>query len=198
MIAWLIVGLLFSAVGEEGRSREWEFVDVQRERHRPLKQQDARGFVLVFITTDCPISNYYQPLLGRLHERYQKQGVPFFLCHASKDVLVKEVKKHQQEFRVRVPIVIDQDQRIARRLAAKVTPEAFLIDADGKVVYRGRIDDLYADFGKRRRQARTHDLRDAIDALLAGKPIRTPQTKPVGCFISYSKDPAQPPAESGS
>jgi hypothetical protein len=66
---------------------------------------------------------------------------------------------------------------------AKATPEAAVLDSNGLLMYRGRIDNWYADFGRYRQQATVHDLRDALDAILAGKKIPTPVTKPVGCPI---------------
>ena len=82
--------------------------------------------------------------------------------------------KHAKEFKTKAPVVLDSDQKIAKRVDARVTPEAFVINRKGKTVYRGRINDLYEDFGKRRRTPSKHDLKDALDALLAGKKIETP------------------------
>ena len=70
-----------------------------------------------------------------------------------------------------------------------MTPEAFLIDVRGDVLYRGRINDLYADYGKRRAAPRTHDLRDAIAALLEGREVDVAKTKPVGCYIPDRQTP---------
>ena len=66
-----------------------------------------------------------------------------------------------------------------------MTPEAHLIDPKGNVRYRGRINDLYVDYGKRRHAATSNDLQDAIEALVRGNEIVTPTTKAVGCYIPY-------------
>ena len=66
---------------------------------------------------------------------------------------------------------------------AKVTPEAVVVDSTGKIVYRGRINNFYEDFGKPRRVVTEHDLRDALKAVLAGKPAPKPRGECVGCFI---------------
>ena len=84
---------------------------------------------------------------------------------------------------------------IARRVQAKVTPETFLISPQGNVLYHGRIDNLYAGFGKRRQSATVHDLRDAITAALAGQPIAGSATKSVGCFIQYERHEHLVPVE---
>ncbi|GIT77890.1 MAG: hypothetical protein Ct9H300mP32_2720 [Verrucomicrobiota bacterium] len=70
----------------------------------------------------------------------------------------------------------------------QVTPEAAVFDAKGRLIYRGRIDDLYADFGKKRARPTRHDLRDTLDALLAGKRLTKRTTKAVGCYIDFSND----------
>jgi hypothetical protein len=68
-----------------------------------------------------------------------------------------------------------------------MAPEAAVLAPDGKVVYRGRIDDRYADYGKRRPEPTQRDLRDALDAVLENKPVRAPTTKVIGCYLPDAK-----------
>lgn len=79
--------------------------------------------------------------------------------------------------------LIDRDRTIAGRAKASVTPEAVLVDARGEIRYRGRIDNRYVDLGKPRRVVTVHDLREALDAVLAGKPVPHPETTALGCHI---------------
>jgi hypothetical protein len=67
---------------------------------------------------------------------------------------------------------------------ARVTPEAAVFSTHGELLYHGRIDDRYVDFGKSKREPTTHDLQDAIDAVLAGKPVRLPETRAAGCYLA--------------
>jgi hypothetical protein len=69
----------------------------------------------------------------------------------------------------------------------KMAPEVAVLGPDGKVLYRGRIDDLYVTYGKRRPAPTQHDLRDALDALLAGKAIAAPTAKVIGCYLPEPK-----------
>ena len=170
---------------------EWNFADIAGQKHEPFVNEATRGVVVVFITTDCPIANYYQPTLSRLTDEYEGQGIPFFLCHSDRNATLEEVAKHAEEFKPTARVILDSDQTIASHLGAKVTPEAFLIDREGTICYRGRINDLYADYGKRRATPRTNDLRDAIEAYLAGDKILAPKTRAVGCYISYPKEQAE-------
>jgi len=82
-----------------------------------------------------------------------------------------------------IPAAIDADASVAVRVQASVTPETVVIDRAGAVRYRGRIDNFYVAFGRSRQVVTVHDLRDALDAVLAGKPVPAPVTEPIGCFI---------------
>ena len=165
----------------------WEFEDIHTKAHQPFADKETKAIVLVFITTDCPIANYYQPTLSRLAETYAKKDVPFFLVHADRSIKRVEAIEHAKEFRTKAPVILDSKQEIAKHVDARRTPEAFLINREGKTLYSGRINDLYADYGKRRRTAQTHDLRDAIDAFLAGREIEKAKTVAIGCYIPYPK-----------
>ena len=94
------------------------------------------------------------------------------------------MQKHMREYRYAgIPAAIDSTRKIANRIRATVTPEAVVIDNQGQVRYRGRIDNFYAALGKPRQQVTAHDLRDALDAVLAGRPVAVPETKALGCYI---------------
>jgi len=84
--------------------------------------------------------------------------------------------------------VLDHDHKLTRFAGAEVTPEAAVFDGKGLLVYRGRIDNLYADFGKKRAKPTRRDLRETLDALLAGKRLAKRTTKAVGCYIDFSND----------
>jgi hypothetical protein len=86
----------------------------------------------------------------------------------------------------KIPAIIDAGFQLTAAADAKVTPEAFVYTPSG-LVYHGRIDDLYVSIGKSRQQALHHDLRDALDAALAGRHVATPETSAIGCFIERVK-----------
>lgn len=148
----------------------------------------TKAVVLVFISTDCPIANAYLPHLQRLEAEYRSRGVQMFLVHSSSDIDETSARAHAEEFGIFLPIVLDANQVIARRVGAKVTPEAIVISHDSvKPAYRGAIDNLYAGYGKKRRAATEHYLANALNDLLARKTVSVPQTKPIGCFISFDE-----------
>lgn len=159
--------------------------DIEGNQHRLFDHTSNRFQVITFVTTDCPIANVYQPILRELAEDFSEAKIDFFQVNPTRSATIEEAKLHSSDFEITSPMILDSDQAIADRLNAKVTPETFLISPSGEVVYRGRIDNLYVGFGKKRQKPTSHDLRDAINSALALQPISTPATTPVGCIIQY-------------
>ena len=147
----------------------------------------TKAVSLIFVSNDCPVANAFQPSLAAFHKAYAERGVVCAQVHCSSLVTADEVKKHIVDFGITMPVVFDPRQELGRLTGAKVTPEAIVIDRTGTVRYRGAINNLYAGYGKKRRVATVHYLQDAVDAVLAGDTVKTPITKPVGCFIHYAE-----------
>lgn len=164
----------------------FEFTDVDGKTHSFDSQVDQRALVFVFVTTDCPIANSYQPLLAKLQQEYKSKGFQFVMVHEGPGQTLEKLRTHAKEFGVDFPMVMDADHAIARRLDAKKTPEAVVVGHSGKVLYQGRIDDLHQGFGKKRTAVTREDLRIALNELDAGKSISVPKTEAVGCSISYA------------
>ena len=131
-----------------------------------------------------PISNSYAPEIQRVCGDYEKKGVSCSLVYEDVGLDATSMRKHLNEYRYGgMPAVIDGNRKIANRAHATITPEAVVIDSRGEIRYRGRIDNFYAALGKPRQQVTVHDLRDALDAVLAGRPVPNPETKALGCYI---------------
>lgn len=162
-------------------------MDLQGETHRPFAQENVVAAVVVFVAIDCPIANAYQPSLRRLQTAYADRGIAFFQVHADPDLTNKEASEHAEAYEIRCPVVLDKGQRLARRLQAERTPEAFVITRKGEVAYRGRIDDLYTALGKRRPKPTRSDLKLALEAVLQGKEVEVPRTEAVGCQLFYEE-----------
>jgi len=157
--------------------------DIDGVPRTPLDPQ-GKASVLFFITTDCPISNSYAPEVQRICSDYGQKKVSCNLVYVDPDLTVADVKKHVKEFRYTgVPAILDAAHKLVDAAGAKVTPEAAVVGPGGKVLYRGRIDNLYASLGKRRPEPTERDLRKALDEVLVGKPVGTPVTKALGCYI---------------
>ena len=98
--------------------------------------------------------------------------------------LPKRVRKHQTEFHLTLPVLRDPNNQFIKRAQVSVTPEAAVFDAQGRLVYHGRIDNWFEDFGRARPAATTHELSDAITAARSGHPETLPSMPAVGCYLS--------------
>jgi len=159
-----------------------EFTDIKGRKHTPLSQPEKKASVLFFLLPDCPVSNAYAPEIRRICSEYEKRKVALFVVHADPDVTADVARKHAKEFGLSCPVLLDPSHVLVKAAGATKAPEVAVL-AGGKVVYRGRIDDLYADFGKRRANPTRRDLCNALDAVLAGKPVPAPRTKVIGCDL---------------
>jgi peroxiredoxin len=142
-----------------------------------------KATVFLFVATDCPNSNTYAPLLARLYREYSPRGVAFFNVYSDPSETADTIRKHDAEFAVPFPALLDPRQVLARQTGARSTPEAVILRSDGRELYRGNVDDRFVDFGKTRFSATQDNLRDALDAILQDKPVAHPVTKVLGCAI---------------
>ncbi|MBA4064677.1 MAG: hypothetical protein C0501_13375 [Isosphaera sp.] len=148
----------------------------------------GKAACVVFVAADCPIANASAPEVARIAAEYGKRGVSFLVAYPVPDLTPADAARHAADYAFGCPATLDRDLSLARRLGATVTPEVVVVSAAGEVVYRGRVDDRYPKAGgKRRENPTTRDLRDALDAVLAGKPVATPWPAAVGCDIWFGK-----------
>lgn len=138
--------------------------------------------VLVFTTTDCPISNRYAPEIERLAAKFKGQA-QFVLVYPVPSDSSEMVREHAKKFAYSIETVRDADLKLVKQTGVTVTPEAAIMIGT-RVMYRGRIDDRYLDFGQDRLKPTRHDLQDALTAVIAGKPVAQRETRAVGCIIS--------------
>ncbi len=134
--------------------------------------------VVMFIATQCPVSNAYNERMVNLYSSYHARKVAFFGINANVKELVDEIASHSKEHGFQFPVLKDEGNKIADAYGAQVTPEIFVITPDGKVRYHGRIDD-----NRNAEKVQEHDLSTALDALLAGKEVTRTETKAFGCSI---------------
>jgi peroxiredoxin len=138
--------------------------------------------VLFFVTTDCPVANSYVPEMNRLRERFAARGVRFLAVQTDTSAPESDVAHYAHEFGYRFPLLLDPRQELVEETGATITPQVAVL-SNGKLMYLGRIDDRVVDFGKQHYRARTHDLADALEAVLEGKPVAHPRTRSIGCAI---------------
>lgn len=143
----------------------------------------SRVHVLLFVRTDCPLTNRYAPELQRIAAEFQ-QKADFWLVYPDPSETPKHIQEHMAEYHFPGTAVQDPRQELVKRAHATVAPEAAVFDTNGVLKYHGRIDDRYVDWGKSRPAAQVHDLENAISAVLAGKPVAQPETHAIGCSLA--------------
>jgi peroxiredoxin len=152
--------------------------DPDGREHTLASLKGSKGTVLIFIATQCPVSNAYNERMRKLSEDYASRGVNVVGINSNVKELAAEVKQHAAEKGLTFTILKDTGNAIADRFDAQYTPEAYLIDASGKLVYHGRIDN-----SRNGDSITSTDLRDAVESVLAGKPVEKPEVKGFGCTI---------------
>ena len=150
-----------------------------------------RATIVVVLSTTCPISNGYLPLLNRLSAACRVRQVGLVGVLGEPGIDLDEARRHFADHAVDFPVLPDESGDVRRQLEPTHVPEAFLFDRDGVLCYRGRIDDQYAEPGRKRAAAARRDLVEALDELLAGRPVSVSRTEPVGCLL-------EPPGQSNA
>ena len=157
-------------------------VDLAGNEVNPLQAGKGGVVVLIFVRTDCPISNRYAPEIQRLSRVYDKAS--FWLVYPDRKEPPEAIRSHDREFDYKIPAVRDLQHTLVKRSDVQITPEAAVFNAEGRLIYHGRIDNLYADFGHARQAATTHELQDAIIAAVNGKAPAADTVPAVGCYIT--------------
>jgi peroxiredoxin len=148
-------------------------------KERSLKSLAGKnGTVLLFIAVQCPVSNAYNERMEKLAADYKAKGIAVIGINSNVAEDAAAVKAHAEQNKLSFAILKDPSNKIADRLGAKVTPEAYFLDAGNKLLYHGRIDNA-----RNAAQLETSDLRNALDAALAGKAVEKTEAKAFGCSI---------------
>lgn len=149
----------------------------------PIKAAAGKVVVLVFVRTDCPVSNRYASTIQKLSAAHEGKAL-FWLVYPSKSESAEAIRTHGREYGYKIPSLRDPQKALVKESQAQITPEAAVFDGKGHLVYHGRIDNLYEAIGRARTVATTHELEDAIEAALSGKSVPASSTHAVGCYIS--------------
>ena len=148
-------------------------------KERSLKSLAGKnGTVLLFISVQCPVSNAYNERMEKLAQDYKAKGINVIGINSNVAEDATAVKTHAAENKLSFTILKDPGNKIADKLGANVTPEAYFLDSANKLVYHGRIDNA-----RNAAEIQSNDLRNALDAALAGKAVEKAEAKAFGCSI---------------
>ena len=138
-----------------------------------------KAVAVLFIATQCPVSNAYNGRMAALGKEYEAKGIAFVGINSNKAEPAAEVAAHAKEHGFTFSVVKDPGNKVADAYGAEKTPEVYVISPKGDLLYHGRIDESRDD----PKGVKSPDLRNALDAVLAGKPVPVAQTKAFGCSI---------------
>ena len=152
--------------------------DADGREHSLSSLKGRHGTVLIFVSTQCPVSNAYDERMEKLAQDLRGRGVNVVGINSNVAETPADIKRHAAAKKLTFTILKDRGNVIADRLDAQVTPEAYFLDASNKLVYRGRIDN-----SRNGDSITSQELRDAVEATLAGKPVAKAEARAFGCSI---------------
>jgi peroxiredoxin len=156
--------------------------DYNGNSHSLKDYKKAKAIVLMFISTQCPVSNSYNEKMNKLYDDYQLKNIAFIGINANRTEDISTIKNHAEKHDFKFAVLKDWNNLIADKLKAQVTPEIFAINHNFEVLYHGRIDDARGSGS-----AKSNDLKNALDEILAGKEVTVKQTRAMGCTIKRVK-----------
>lgn len=139
----------------------------------------SKAVAVIFVATKCPVSNAYNDRMAALGKEYAAKGIAVVGINSNKTEPAAEVKEHAEKHGFTFPVLKDGGNKIADAYGAAKTPEVYVLSPKGDLLYHGRIDESQDD----PKNVKSPDLRNALEAVLSGKPVPTAETKAFGCTI---------------
>lgn len=161
----------------------WEMLDSGTFRIDELRMNKAS--VLITMDPECPMCANYSKLINELAPKYSSDSIQFYGIFTSPFYSDAEIRAFAIKYKVDIPFILDPDYRLASFFSAEVTPEVFVINRAGQLVYQGLLDNWAISLGKKRKKASKHYLADALEAIKKGAEPEVNYTKAVGCIIEY-------------
>jgi len=171
-----------AAAAALGRMSSAAFTDLTGKPYGRKDILARKATVFLFVSAQCPISNLYSSRANAIAAKYAARNVRMFAVYADSQESRADIARNAQEHGLAFPVVQDSQATLAAAVGAQMTPEAIVVDGEGMVRYRGRVDDNAVAT-----RATTHDLADALDAVITGAPVAHPTLLAVGCAIRRPK-----------
>ena len=149
---------------------------------RQIPAGGYKGDCQIFLLKDCPIANQYMPEVARLYKQYSAKGIQFEIVFEDSDITTAAMDKFRREFSFKGPMLMDKEHWLAKQCGVTISPTA-VVRHQQTIYYVGRIDDTYATIAKRNLHPKHHELRDGLDAFLAGRRVKVQKTQAVGCRL---------------
>lgn len=184
------MGLAYSVMQPLGfKAPDFSLSGVDGKTYRLADFEAARALLIVFTCNHCPYAMAIEDRLITLHREFQGRGLATALINSNDAANYPEdsfpnMQRRAREKNYPFPYLYDEAQSVARAYAAACTPDPFLFDAQGRLAYRGRIDDNWKDPDRVTR----HDLRQALEAVLNGSAPGSNQMASMGCAIKWKEN----------
>ncbi|MEE9292890.1 MAG: thioredoxin family protein [Acidobacteriota bacterium] len=174
------------AIGEMGPGFDLKGTD--SKMHTLEDVAGEKGTAVIFTCNMCPFSKGYEDRLVDLAKSYQAEGIGFVAINPNDPEIVPgdgfdEMVERAKEKNFPYPYLVDTTQEIAAAYGARVTPHIFLLDGEGKLAYRGRVDDALKED-----EVTARDFEAAMTALVNGEQVPAAETKAFGCSVKWSKN----------
>ena len=164
----------------------FELTDYQGKKWNSSQVQATHGVALVFLGTQCPLAKIYTARINQLENEFKKSGIVFLAVSPNVQDSLEMMASFARKHKLEMPFLKDPDQSLAKAVGATRTPEVCLLNGQNQLVYRGRIDDQYG-IGYVREEPQSYELKDAIESLVSGKPVKKSEVPAVGCLIGRRK-----------
>ncbi|NKB64141.1 MAG: redoxin domain-containing protein [Gammaproteobacteria bacterium] len=141
-----------------------------------------KATIILMLGKECPVSKRFIPRLNELYSVANSLDFNFYGLFPNPWDNAENIRQFQQEYDIHFPLLIDRHATVAKKLKPVASPESFVFDKQGTLVYRGRIDNRFASIGVLRTNISRHELADAMEAVFNDSMPAVPYTEPVGCF----------------
>ena len=153
--------------------------DTYKKEHSLSDYKDSEAILILFIATQCPVSNAYNTRMVELYNQYHDKDIAILGINSNKQENLDECREHAEKHGFEFPVLKDEKNVIADMFEASVTPEAYALNPETyEILYHGRIDD-----SRNESSIESKDLEDALNEILAGKSVSVDETKAFGCTI---------------
>ena len=156
--------------------------DYDGKKYSLTDYKDSKAIVVMFISTQCPVSNAYNERMAKIYKDYKSKGITFLGINSNNQEKIAEIKSHSKKNKFGFPVLKDKNNMIADQFEASFTPEIYVLNGKLEQLYHGRIDD-----SRREKDIKVSDLRNTLDEILAGKEVSVTKTKAFGCTIKRVK-----------
>jgi peroxiredoxin len=180
------LAILFFSCGKSTSVNDFFSMQLNTLQHQPFQfseLKDNKASVFLFIQPECPFCNSYGKIFHQLDSSFTSMNVKMYGVLAGTNYPDSEMISYTQKFNLSFPVLLDPQFQLTKKIGARVTPQAFLIDQSGKIRYEGLVDDWAYEIGKQRPKISNHYLLDAATALVSNQKIPIDSTKALGCYI---------------